>query len=227
MNVTEAITQVLERTDNVPATAAENVTRRQRLLEYLIEEFEEVYDDDWKFRRRSGVVTVPAGQGWGLLPADFGALGKFGTVWLQQGGLDRWPLKEEPEAVIDDTRRNDYQTDAPTIFSIFGQDETQSDFTQKLQVPKNTGELKITANYLRITPTLDETTNVDNLRFIPVRWHQAVLIPRLRARSREAKGDVRWKSSLAKASKNELKMKGELMRDQGRFRQLGSFFAGG
>ncbi len=224
MLVSEAITQVLERTDNVPATAAENATRRQRLLEYLIEEFEDVYDDDWKFRRRKATVTVAASQGWGLLPTDFGALGKFGSVWFQQGGFDRWPLHEEAESFIDDVRRNDYRTDAPRVFSIFDQDESTDQL--KLQVPTNTGELLFSVYYLRNAPDLDETTNDDKLRLIPIRWHQAILIPRLRARAREAKGDVRWKNSLLKAERNAKKMKGELMRDQGRFRQLPSFFDG-
>jgi hypothetical protein len=224
LNVTEAITQVLERTDNVPATAAENATRRQRLLEYLIEEFEEVYDDDWKFRRRNSTVTIPANQGWGLMPADFGALGKFGSVWLRQNGRDAWQLSEEPESVIDDTRRQDYRTDAPRIYSIFDQDETTAQL--KIQVPTNTAQLILSIYYLRSAPTLDESANVEKLKLIPPRWHQAVLIPRLRARARESKGDVRWKSSLAKAAKNELKMKGELMRDQGRFRQMPGFFGG-
>ena len=224
MNVTEAITQVLERTDNVPATSAENATRRQRLLEYLIEEFEEVYDDDWKFRRRKSTVTVAPNAGFALMPLDFGALGKFGSIWLQQQGLDRWPLHEESENFLDDVRRSDYRTDAPRVFSIFGQDETTSQM--KLQIPTNTAQLLFSIHYLRAAPTLDEAANVDKLKLIPVRWHQAILIPRLRARSREAKGDVRWKNSLLKADKNMLKMKGELMRDQGRFRQQPSFFAG-
>lgn len=224
MNVTQAITQVLARTDNVPPTAAENATRRERLLEYLIEEFEDLYDDDWKFRRRSATVTASAGNGYGLLPTDFGALGKFGSVWLQRGGLDIHQLEEEPESYIDQLRRAGGETDDPHVFSIFGQDDTT--FQLKLQIPKNTSALSFSIYYLRAAPTLDESANVDNLKYIPVRWHQAVLIPRLRARAREAKGDVRWKNDERKADRNMVKMKGELMRDQGRFRQLNSFFDG-
>ena len=224
MNVTEAITQVLDRTDNVPATAAENSTRRQRLLEYLIEEFEEVYDDDWTFRRRNNTVTLPANQGWAVLPVDFGALGKFGSVWLRQNGRDSQKLHLEPESVIDDVRRSDYRTDSPRIFAIFDQDETTG--LPKIQVPTHTGQLTLSLYYLRSAQTLDESANVEKLKLLPPRWHQAVLIPRLRARARESKGDVRWKSSLAKAARNELKMKGELMRDQGQADQMPSFFGG-
>jgi hypothetical protein len=132
-------------------------------------------------------------------------------------------MKEEPESVIDDLRRSDYRTDAPRQYSIFGQDETTG--LLKIQVPTNTAQLTISLYYLRSAPTLDEGSNVDKLKLIPPRWHQAVLVPRLRARAREAKGDVRWKSSLQKAAANELKMKGELMRDQASGSgQLVSFF---
>ena len=222
MNVTEAITQVLARTDNVPPTSAENATRRARLLEFLIEEFEDLYDNDWKFRRRNATVTIAATTGANVLPSDFGALGKFGTVWLQRGGVDIHQLTEEPESVIDQLRRDGETTDDPWVFSIFDLDTSTG--IPKIQIPINPSQVKLSMYYLCAAPTLDESANVDKLNLIPPRWHQAVLIPRLRARAREAKGDIRWKNDELKAERGMMKMKNELMRDQGRFRQLNSFF---
>lgn len=73
-------------------------------------------------------------------------------------------------------------------------------------------------------PVVDLTGHVDRIKEIPEQYHQLVIIPGLKAKSRESKGDARWQAMFASYQKALMDMKREEGRFQGEFRQLPSFF---
>lgn len=227
MNVTEIISQVLARDDNISPTDADNATRRQRLLEYLREVESEVWwRRDWTFKKKRDTVTVPSGQGYESLPADFASFGMYGGVYLPRGGSgDGARLELKPESVITDLREANFSTGQPTIFAIFGQDPTT--FIQRIQIPNNPGDVTLVIWYQPNPPTIDEAANVNAIKAIPEKYHQLVLVPGLRAKARESKGDARWQAEVMNYEKGITWMQTEENRFQGEFRQLPSFFGRG
>jgi hypothetical protein len=228
MNVTELIDQILSHTDNIGASDSENADRRIRILEYVVETFNEVwFRRDWPFTRKSGggTVTVPALQGWGPVPADYSKLGDYGGLYhsLSNGG---GKLEWRPEHEINIIRQRDAKQDLPWVFSIFGVDETgpTPTFRELVQIPISSRELIFTIQYHVLPPTLDEAANVENLRRIPERYHQTVLVPGVRYLARRSKGDNRAQEDEAKFEKGIDWMKAESRRFQGTMRQLPSFF---
>lgn len=73
-------------------------------------------------------------------------------------------------------------------------------------------------------PTVDLAGHIDTIKEVPEKYHQLVLIPGLKAKTRESKGDARWQSMFAAYQKAIMDMKREEGRFQGEFRQLPSFF---
>jgi hypothetical protein len=72
--------------------------------------------------------------------------------------------------------------------------------------------------------TVDLEGHVEDIKEIPEKYHQLVIIPGLKAKTRESKGDARWQSMFAAYQKAQMDMKREEARFQGEFRQLPSFF---
>ncbi len=228
MNVTEIISQVLARDDNISETDADNATRRTRLLEYLREIVAEVWwRRDWTWKKTRATVTVPSGQGYVSLPADFASFGMYGGVYRPTGGAggDGVKLEMKPESVITDLRESGYSTGTPTIFAIFGQDPTT--YLQYIQIPNNPGDVPLVLWYQPNPPTIDEAANVENIKKIPEKYHQLVVVPGLRAKARESKGDAMWQKALADYEKGLVWMQAEENRFQGEYRQLPSFFGRG
>lgn len=228
MNVTEIINQVLARDDNVSETDADNATRRTRLLEYLREVVAEVWwRRDWTFKKKRDTVTVPAGQGYVSLPADFASIGIYGGVYLPRGGGsgDGAKLEMKPESVITDVRESGVSNSLPTVYALFGQDPTT--YLQYIQIPTNPGAVTLAIWYQPNQPTIDEGANVENINMIPSKYHQLVIVPGLRAKARESKGDARWQTAIADYEKGFVWMQSEENRFQGEYRQLPSFFGRG
>lgn len=219
MNVTQAIDQVLQRTENVGVPTADYVQRRLRLLEYLHEVRDELWWlRDWVWKRRESSVTVPAGAAKVVLPTDFGSIGVFGGCYLPDGTK----LRLVPEYEIDDGRTGGERTDTPGIWALYDMDTATG--RQYLQIPQNDGAVELLLKYNARPPDLDEGSNVNNLRLIPEDFHQLVVIPGLRMKARESTGDARWKNSAAEYEKGKRFMLSEDSRHQGQPRHLPSFF---
>lgn len=308
MNVTEIINQVLARDDNVAASAAHNVQRRQRILELLREVHAETWWlRDWPFKRRQAIVTIEAPDGTGSMPWDFASLGNYGGVYFPTAsGGDGRRLEYVPEQVIMDLRVGSWADSAPSVFSLFGQDEANitqiqcpqtggeydlrvyyqpnpayidevvgmaarvdiamtavdgrtgtlttvaGDFTTQFEDAKavrisgfvnaeNNGEFEIIGTVLptsmtvqkrsvvtlvaeAIGPSVTLTGHVQDIKEIPEKYHQLVLIPGLKSKTRESKGDARWQSMFQAYMKAQADMKREEGRFQGEFRQIPGFF---
>lgn len=220
MTVTEAIDQVLQRTENAGVPTADYVQRRQRLLEYLCEVRDELWWlRDWVWKRGEAEVTVAAGAAKALLPLDFGSIGVYGGCFLAQDGTK---LRLVPESEIDDTRQGGEHTDQPGIWALFDMDTATG--RQYIQIPLNDGPVTLRLKYNRRPPTFDEGANVDNLKQIPEDFHQLVVIPGLRKKARESAGDARWKASAMEYESGKRFMLSEDSRHQGQPRRLPSFF---
>jgi len=226
VNVTEIIDQVIARDDNISEVSADNDQRRQRHLEYLREVVAEVWwRRDWTFKKTRATVTIPAGQGYGSVPPDFSSLGNFGGVYYPIGGLsDGRKLEMVPESVIVEYREVNYTASGPPeIFALFGQDPIT--YLQYIQIPINAAEVTLTVWYQPNPPTIDESANVENIKKIPEKYHQLVVVPGLRAKARESKGDARWQASVGEYEKGMIWMQTEENRFQGDpVRQVPSFF---
>lgn len=224
MDVTEIISQVLGRDDNISAAAADNTTRRTRLLEYLREVEAEVWwRRDWTWKKKRGTVSIPAGVGYTTVPTDFASLGNFGGVYHPSGGQgDGEKLDLKPESLIIELREGGSNSGPPRIFALFGQDPTT--YLQLIQIP-TTAAADLVIWYQPNPPTIDETANVNAIKAIPEKYHQLVLVPGLRMKARESKGDARWQFSLGEYQAGLRFMQEEENRFQGeQTRRVSSFF---
>ena len=66
--------------------------------------------------------------------------------------------------------------------------------------------------------------HVNDIKKIPEKYHQTVIMPGLRAKARESKGDAKWQTSLSEYKEGIKGMKKEEQRFQGTWRKLPSFF---
>lgn len=66
--------------------------------------------------------------------------------------------------------------------------------------------------------------HVNDIKRIPEKYHQRVIMPGMRAKARESKGDARWQRAVQEYERGQVFMKREEQRFQGEFRQLPSFF---
>jgi len=222
VDATQAISQVLAYTDHINPTDADYADRRV-MLRYLLQELlgEVVTDCEWTFLRTGAQKTVSAGLGYVNLDANFGQLGDYGSVHLASN-LDGEPLDHVTEDVIRNIWARGDRTNTPRCFSIFGEDPTT--FVKRMNFPINDQSYDVVIDYLKGTPTIDESSNVNNLKIIPEEFHQQVIIPGLRAKSLEGKGDTRWQNAEARYREGMKKMRAKFRRRQGTVTQLPSFF---
>jgi len=75
-----------------------------------------------------------------------------------------------------------------------------------------------------IGPSVTLTGHVESIKEIPEKYHQLVIIPGLKSKTRESKGDARWQSMISLYQRALMDMKREEGRFQSEFRQLPSFF---
>lgn len=223
MTVSEAIDQVLRRTDNVTEGEGDYDERRQRHLEYLRETFQEIWWlNDHQFRRTSASVVMPTGAGTIEVPSR--SLGTYGGIYLNRvaHGVGR-QLEEVPEQVIFDLRASNYSTTEPDCFAFSGFTGAPT-YLPRIITALNSGPVTFDVYYLLDPPTLDEGTNNESLKLLPEKYHQTVLIPGMRAKARESTSDNRWQTSLQEFEKAKVWFLREERRFQGTFRQLPSFF---
>jgi hypothetical protein len=234
LTVQEIIDQALEG-DNVPPASADYTLRRRKALAFLRELLDEVWwMRDWPRRRRTGTVTVGAGDAFAAVPADFQSLGPGGGLWHPTSGA---VLAEVAESVIFDRRSGGSTTDAPDVFAIF--DVDPATYRPRLQFPPNTAELTFTIRYQALPPRIldpgDPNSGIEPgdeedmaIGAIGAEYHQSVLAPGLAARLREQKGDSRWQYLNGRFETGKAGMLKEEARAQSdRVRQMPSFFGRG
>lgn len=190
MTVTEFIDQVLARMDNIGASDAENSTRRTRYLEWTVEGVEEIRGErEWTWvQAESSAISVTSANGYASLPADFQSMGETGTVVnTATGDVLVWV---PPKDIIEARRGVGGTTSSPEIYSVFDQDDTTGQIL--IQLPPLASNISLRVLYLASAPTLDESTNVDNLKVaVPAHYHQKLLMPLVRHKSQISKGDAR------------------------------------
>ena len=90
-----------------------------------------------------------------------------------------------------------------------------------MPVYKTSGDDLVAAG---VGPSVQVQGHLDDIKKIPEKYHQPVLIPGMRSKARESKGDARWQRSMQEYTAGKKWMKMEEQRFQGEWRQLPSFF---
>jgi hypothetical protein len=229
VNVTEILDQIMRRSDRIGSPTADYADRRQLHLDFLREIVDDVwYFRDWPWKRTTENIVVPDGIGFVAMPANYSSMGKYGSIYrLIDSSNTGNPLEERPEGDIFDLRQTEFITDDPRIFCFSGQDTDVASPTlgrPYFQIPWNKGDLTFAVWYQMLTPTLDESANVENLKLIPEKYHQSVIVHGMRYKAIESKGDDRWAFEFQEYEKGKKMMKEEEARLQGRTPRLPSFF---
>lgn len=226
MTVSELIYQIVAFTDNVSPSGADDDTRRQRILYFLIEEATQTYySREWTFRLKSTDsphVVVAGGEANGLLPTDFLSIGKLGAVYNDtQNGA---PMDPAVESEVTDLIAMSTSVTGSNIYTVFGMNAA-SPPRKQIWIPKTTSAVTLRLWYHKLMPTLDESTNNANLDdAIPVEYHQTVIVPGVRMRARRSVGDNRWTADRDERMQGLNEMMRNLRRMQGGGQQLPSFF---
>jgi hypothetical protein len=230
MTVTQLIDQILAYSDNVSPAGADETDRRQRILYWAIEEANATYyAREWTYRLKSTTtphVSVPANQGYGLLPADFLSIGKFGAVYNDtQNGM---PMEPAAESEVADLIAMNSQLSNSRVFTVFGTEAQTPPAPprKKIWIGPNPTAVTLRLFYHPLMPTLDETaTNNNNLDLaIPVEYQQTVIVPGVRMRARRSKGDNRWSQDRDERTQGLTEMTRNNRRFQGGGQRLPSFF---
>lgn len=181
---------ILSYTDNTSATDADNAVRRTRVLQALQEIYEEVWNfREWRFKLTSGTITVLASTSAIAMPSDFLDMGSEGAIY----GPDSRKLREIPAQELLEWRTFGIGRGSPSdCFSIFNFDATSG--LPLFQIPNVVnGNTAFTVWYNRVAPTVADsaTAATSKLHFIPVQYHNTVLLPGVVAKIRKQKGDTR------------------------------------
>jgi hypothetical protein len=190
MDVTEIVDYELARIEKVAPADAENADLRALALSHVIEIWAYVWTAyDWGFKRKSGTVTVLINTCSIALPSDFSDFGVYGSVRRASDGCLLADKQHDPQYVSELQRLSTDRGEAD-CFAVYGTAAT-TPFGPLLQTRYVSAATALNLWYSMVPPTLDESTNVDNLNFIPAQFHYPVLIPGLRALGAYAHGDAR------------------------------------
>lgn len=187
MDTSTLISSVMTNYDNISSADADNADRRVRYLQMAQEVFDTAYYfREWPFRYKTGTVTLAAAGTSVKLPATFHQFGVQGGVYNASSGM-----RLEEVSALDVLAAQQAGQSNPGIFTVLTQDST--DGLPYLQfggtVAANT-DFDIV--YLQTSPTLVDTTgNASKLQFIPVAYHNTVLLPGVVARTKQTEGDMR------------------------------------
>ncbi len=179
MTGAQLLTDVLSYTDNVSATDADNAKRRARVLSYLQQTVEFVWNyRPWRFLYKRGTFTISS-DGTGILPSDFGQFGWKGRLYTSTG--ERMDEEVDAADLVGRFLRGERNT---TDYSLLDYDSSTS--KPKIQTLQVSGTL--TALYCRHVPTVADSSAVLP---IPLDYHNTVLLPGTIVKARKSKGDVR------------------------------------
>lgn len=188
------IDAVLAYTEDISATDNDNATRRARLLQYMQEVVDEVWNfKEWAFKTVGATtVTIAASASSADLPADFQELGQMGGVWDSQGArMQEISINELEEFKLNGASNLPYGN----VFAIYGFNTTSSKL--KLQVPVQSQAITCSVSYQKVPPTLSDTTGTttNGLNSIPVSYHNTVILAGTVAKAKASTGDARdWES---------------------------------
>lgn len=210
--------QILGHVDNVSPTDAAYADRESRVDEWAVETSSDLwYRRPWSWRRSTDDATVDINAA-GNLPDDFGAIGHMGGVYLASGG-DRLTWVSEQE-IMEMRQQPEGATSTPEVYSIFGQDVNLGVSHLRIQLPPVSGTLNLVIDYEVIPPSTLATV----LEQWPAQYHQPVLIPFVRARALDSKGDARAQTWFSMAEKAYRNMAIEERRGKENSRVMRSFF---
>lgn len=224
MNVTQIIDQIIGRTDNVSTIDGDYARRRQRHLEYLIEEANYLYTArEWKWRRTSTTVTISSGTGFADLPTDFQSIGRQSLVTnTANGKVLRWASEDELRAEKDIPG---HTTGDPDVYSIYDQ---STDFEYRIQTVTVSQNVTLLVPYNKALPVLDEdaSSGLNNIKCIPEHYHQTVLIPALRSLADFSTGKNDWQAHERQRERGLRLMIRQERLPQDTMGQFPSFFGG-
>lgn len=188
MNAKELIDKVLLYTDNTLASDAGTATRRIKYLEWAQEVFDQVWHErPWRWSMSSTALTVPAGQGYVALPADFHSVSPYGRAY---NNADKGvPMDEVQPQLIQSALLRDSGVSRPSVFAIMRAD----DGVQRFYVQKNSPALVVTLWYKTSSPTLVDVAHAttSKLQYIPAGYHYTVILAGVKEKSARQKGDAR------------------------------------
>lgn len=189
MNTKTLIDAVLNFTDNIGATDADNAVRRTRMLQYAQEVVDYVWAyADWPWAYRTSSTISVAATGIALLPADFGHFGYKGGIFNSSNGKLSIEEYDLAQFVYRFNRGN---RDALEHFVRLGQDTTTSTGRQQMRFYATGGT--VDCLYIATAPTLVDADSATTslLQYVPSQWHNLVLLPGIITKTRTSKGDVR------------------------------------
>jgi len=185
MNAYEATSKILLYTDNTLATDAGTAKRRVKILEWMQEIFDEVWNwADWDWTYKAGSIIVPT-AGYVALPSDFVRFGSKGRAYDSNGR----PLDEVNPQQILEQHLSSGQVSTIREFAVYIAD----DGVMRLYTPKPGSALTLTIYYKFKPPTLVDINHAtsSNLQHIPSEYHYSVILAGLKERAARSKGDAR------------------------------------
>lgn len=192
MLFSDLIDQVAGKVDRSGPVDSSNAVRRSLLRDFGVEIFGQTWRDNgnpWSFKQARGSVTIPINDRKVLLPADFSEFGNWGGVYPRPLGTRIEP--EDFQVIRDKQFKQGYVETTPTSYAVFEMDTgTKREY---LQTAFLSAACTLDIAYSLPPPTLDEGANDANLKLIPEEFHQTVLVPGVKARAYESRGDATWK----------------------------------
>jgi hypothetical protein len=191
VNPATLIDTVLAYSDDLPPSDGNNTPRRARVLQYLQEVCEDVWNyHEWLFTyKRTTAFSLTASATAIDLPSDFLEIGRHGGLW-ENAGDHHWTEvgPQELSAV-----REGSTLTTPRIYSIFGINGTSG--LKTIQVISSGSTRTMTLVYRFLFPTLTDETDDAGLKNVPLQYHNSVLLAGVTAKTRESSNDARdWQS---------------------------------
>jgi hypothetical protein len=212
--------QILGHVDNVSPTDAAYADRESRVNEWLVEVSNDLWiRRAWPWRRTSTSLTVTSALAYKELPLTFGTLGHSGGVYLTSTGERMEPVSEQE--LMELRRAPAGSTSTPDVYSIFGYtDGGAGTSQQRLQLPPLAGNVDVVVDY-EVSAPADITAA---LTVWPAQYHQSVLIPFVRGKALDSKGDGRGEKWTAAGEKAYLRMAIDQRKRKESPRVMRSFF---
>lgn len=183
MDGASLITAVIGYWDNVDAIDASNTTRRARVLQYAQHTVDEVWNyRDWPWKARVD-ATLSTASGLVEVPTDFGEIGQSGGVYLTDTGDQL--AQVDPKAVID-MIQGSATTDQPGCYALFGQG---TNGLLQIYVPGDV--VLLTLYYSASPPVITDAGAPSGLEYIPLAYHNTVILAGTAAKAQGSKGDAR------------------------------------
>jgi hypothetical protein len=197
--VSGLIDKLITLDENTDSTDGDNAGERVRILQYMQEVMEYVWNQgEFKFKVTGPTtLTVPAGSASSpskvALPTDFATFGKLGAVYETSGNRQ---LEEISMTELLQTWGSNASHALPLQFAVIGDlDSNTSASTIRpyfLGVPNLSAEATVRLWYQAVTPILvDATGDTNNLYKLPIQYHNSVILPGVRVKLARSKGDGR------------------------------------